>query len=58
LINEIEYKVVKAIFSVKKIMQIEVQDFSNGNLQIGAQPNPLQRGNTNPLFVNPNLGNS
>jgi len=33
LINEIEYKVVKAIFSIKKIEQVEQIDLSKQNLE-------------------------
>jgi preprotein translocase subunit SecA len=67
LINEIEYKVVKAIFSVKKIIQVQQIDLSSQNLQVGnwnislSQWREMSEGqggvknNTNPLFVNPNV---
>jgi preprotein translocase subunit SecA len=65
LINEIEYKVVKAIFSVKKIIQVQQIDLSSQNLQIGnwnvnislPQGQGGVKSNTNPLFANPNAWN-
>ncbi|MDR3151070.1 MAG: hypothetical protein LBU14_05905 [Candidatus Peribacteria bacterium] len=64
MINEIEYKVVKAIFSVKKIVQVQQIDLSAQDLQVGnTSPNPIQIGevklqggnsNVNPLFSNSN----
>ncbi|MDR0771531.1 MAG: hypothetical protein LBF15_00155 [Candidatus Peribacteria bacterium] len=59
LINEIEYKVVKAVFSVKKIFQVEQIDLSKENLQVSGSDeaggsNLSVKINTNPLFANPN----
>jgi preprotein translocase subunit SecA len=60
LINEIEFKVVKAVFSVKKIIQVQQIDLSNQKLQIGinnnlSNNNSSNQNNANPLFANPNI---
>jgi preprotein translocase subunit SecA len=64
LINELEYKVVKAIFSVTQITQVEQVDLSASDMQLnevniqdvtkikGPKPTPAPK-NSNPLFMNP-----
>ena len=66
LINELEYKVVKAIFSVKQISEIEeiklkTSDFKVNNSELewmlknfNEIKQEKKKNNTNPLFVNPN----
>lgn len=57
LINEIEYKVVKSVFSVNKIVQIEQVDMSQWNLQININWNNENSNKSekkqNPLFASP-----
>ena len=66
LINEVEFKVIKAIFSVNKIWEIEVFNIDPLNIKINTDDleNMLnsfnenikkqEKSNSNPLFVNPN----
>jgi len=49
LINEIEYKVVKAMFSIKRIDQVEQVDLSKQNLELN---NEDKKEKINPLFNN------
>ncbi|MDD3145534.1 MAG: preprotein translocase subunit SecA [Candidatus Gracilibacteria bacterium] len=60
LINEIEYKVVKAIFSIKKIEQVEQIDLSKENFElneVSIDETTKIKENINPLFNEKNSGN-
>ena len=63
--NELEYKVVKAMFSINKITEVEQRDLSESDMQlndvnlqdstrINKQNTPQTKPNSNPLFANPN----
>lgn len=56
LINEIEYKVVKSIFSIQKVVEIPQINISSENLQVNNSNS--WNNNINPLFNNPNFSNS
>jgi len=60
LINEIEYKVVKAIFSIKKIEQVEQIDLSKENFElneVNLDETTKIKEKINPLFNKINNGN-
>lgn len=58
LIDELEFKVTKAMFSINKITQVEQIELSEKDMQlndISLEEVTKIKQNSNPLFVNPNL---
>jgi len=64
LIDDLEYKVVKSMFSINKVSEVQQINYDNTNLELNEinlenitkikQENDQTKSQSNPLFVNPN----